>query len=548
MRQTDLPGFLGRFYTLFCLLLLSGLAGCGKRFSHSVRQVPAPVPVAATVPDYTDSTLTLAAGEHYGRSRLHTFLYGKHYRSVWTTPVEVPVLDIGTAYGGLEPLQMGGSRQTINLRLQDSTGTEYVIRSLDKEPASALPKRLQKSYLADFIRDATSATNPYAPLALPAMAEAIGIHYLEPELVFVPHDPRLGEFMDKIGGTMALLERRPAKDQSDYDPMGNASKVKSTRSAITERLTDNDSHFDARLFLRSRLFDMLLGDWSRHEDNWRWAEEEYSDKAYVYRAIPRDRDNIFFKMDDGPVPWLLQRLGVKPHFQSFHKRISASRLEKLNRSGRNLDELILARLSWQDWQQIADSVQQALTDEVIEQAFTALPDTIHALTAASTISKLKSRRDALPQMARSCYATLAKKVQVVGTDKHERFAVEVQPNGGILVRVYKMHKDKEVQQLLYERLFHSSETRTLELYGLGGDDVFILSGDARPGMKIKVWGGSGEDHYEANSPKPASRLQIFDSKYRNRLEVPRKAKVKLSNEQNVQTFNAEGWLLRYYLD
>ncbi|TPE40606.1 hypothetical protein [Pontibacter mangrovi] len=540
--------FLRPVYIFFSVLILSGAAACSGRFTHSVQQVPKPQRTSPIAPDYRDSTITLAAGPHYDRSRLYTFFFGKHYRKVWAAPVEVPVLDIGTAYGGLEPLQMGGSRQTINMRLQDSTGTEYVVRSLDKEPASALPERLQQSLLADFIRDATSATNPYAPLALPAMEKAIGINYLEPQLVYVPHDPRLGEFVDEIGGAMALMERRPTDDQSDYRPMGKAPDVKSSRSAITERLTDNDSYFDARLFLRSRLFDMLIGDWSRHEDNWRWGEKAYAEKAYVYEAIPRDRDNIFYNIDDGPVLWLLQRFGVKPHFQSFKRSISASRLEKLNRSGRNLDELILAKLEWQDWQEIADSVQHALTDEVIEQGFTALPDTIAALSAAPTIRKLKARRDDLPQMARNYYKALAQKVQVVGTDKHERFEVTSQPNGDVLVRMYKILKEGDVQQLLYERTVRASETGVLELYGLNGDDIFLFSGSAKPKLKIKVWGGAGEDTYEAQDTGIAARLHLHDSEYRNTLHVGKKADVDLDNDQQAQTFDAEGWLLRYYLD
>ncbi|WP_299759780.1 hypothetical protein [uncultured Pontibacter sp.] len=535
------------YHTLW-LLVLCTAASCSERFAHSVQQVPPPANTPAATPDYTDSTITLAAGEHYGRSRLHTLFFGKHYRPAWTAPVEAPVLDIGTAHGGLTPLQMGGSRQTISLRMEDSTGTEYVIRSLDKEPASALPVKWQQSFIAGFIRDATSATIPYAPLVLPTMARAIDIHYLEPKLVYVPHDPRLGKFTDKIGGTLALMERRPTDSQTDYNPMGNAPKVKSTRSAITERLTDNDSYFDARLFLRSRLFDMLIGDWSRHEDNWRWAEFEHADKAYIYEAIPRDRDNIFYKIDDGPILWLLQRLGVKPHFQTFKKDISASKLEKLNRSGRNLDELILTKLEWQDWQEIADSVQQALTDEVINQAFTALPDTIATLTADPLITKLKSRRDKLPQIARNYYETLAKNVQVVGTDKHERFEVAIQPNGDVRVRMYKIHKGGEIQQLLYERTFHPSETNLLEIYGLSGEDEFVFKGSTKPKLKIKVWGGAGEDWYESNSAALAKRVCIYDSLYRNTVKMPDETHVQLDNDQQAQTFDAAGWLLRYYLN
>jgi hypothetical protein len=36
---------------------------------------------------------------------------------------------------------------------------------------------------------------------------------------------------------------------------------------------------------------MLIGDWDRHYDQWRWAE--YKKKGQViYRPIPRDRDQV----------------------------------------------------------------------------------------------------------------------------------------------------------------------------------------------------------------------------------------------------------------
>lgn len=532
----------------FLLLAIIGLSACSKRFTHTVRQVPQPAAHTSITPNYTDSTITVAAGTHYDRSGFHTFFYGKHYRAAWATPVEAPVLDIGTAHGGLTPIGLGGSRQTISLRLADSAGTEYVLRSLDKEPASALSEKLQQSYLADVVRDATSATNPYAALALPHMAKAIGIYHLEPKLVYVPHDPRLGKYKDEVGGMLALLERHPSDDQSDYAPMGNAEKVKSSRSAIEERLKDNDSYFDARAFLRARLFDMLIGDWSRHEDNWRWAELPYQDKAYTYKPIPRDRDNIFYKIDDGPLLWALQRFGVKSHFQTFKPQISAKQLEKLNTSGRNLDELILTQLQWQDWQEIADSVQQTLTDKVIDEAFTAMPEPITNLYASQLGSSLKSRRNGLLQMARNYYETLSREVQVVGTDKHERFDVKVLDNGDVHVQVYKIHKDGDVEQLIYDRLFHANETKQLELYGLNGEDRFILSGKASPKIKLKIWGGASEDSYRTEDDNLGKNLYIYDTLYRNTLDVASSTHVELDNDQKAQTFDAEGWLLRYYLD
>ncbi|RDV13416.1 hypothetical protein DXT99_19695 [Pontibacter diazotrophicus] len=535
---------------LFIITLLSiAISSCSERFAHTVQQVPPPAEVsAADFSNYKDSTIYVAAGPHYGRSRLHTFFYGKHYRDVWTLPVEVPVLDIGTAHGGLTPMKLGGSRQTINLRLQDTTGTEYVLRSIDKEPASALPEKWQQSYVANIVRDATSATHPYAALTLPAMAEALGMYYVEPELVYVPHDVHLGEFMAPMGGTVALLERRPTGDQTDYAPMGRAVKVKSTRSALAERLTDNDTYFDARFYLRARLLDMLIGDWSRHEDNWRWAEIEHDENAYTYKAVPRDRDNIFYRLNDGPIPWLFMQLDFKPHFQTFRSKLK--NVEKLNSSGRNLDELILAELEWQDWEEVADSVQRLMTDEVIEKGFQTMPDNIAALSAPDMTAKLKSRRNQLLQAASKYYNALAANVQVVGTDKKERFEVEVVSEEEVRVRMFKIKREEGTEQQLYFRTFRASETDEIRLYGLNGKDQFYISGSTKPGIRIKIWGGAGEDNYqvEAKGSKLGKRIYINDTLYRNEFNVDKYTAVDIDNNQRAKDFDAAGWLLRYYLD
>ena len=532
------------------ILALTGiLLGCSERFRHSVQQVPVPDQIATT-PDYTDSTITIAAGAHYNRGPLHTFLYGKHYRPAWITPVQVKVLDIGTAKGGLTPLELGGSRQTISLRLENHEGTEYVLRSVDKEPASVLPEKWQDSYIANIIRDANTAMHPYGALVIPVMAAAVGVYHTKPELVYVPHDPRLGKYMGTTGGIMALLERRPTGNQADNPQMGNAKDVKSSRSALEERLADSDSRLDARFYLRARLLDMLLGDWSRHEDNWRWAEFSNKDKGYTYRAIPRDRDNAFYKIKDGPVPWLFLQLGFKLQYQTFQSKLTRENLEGLNRSGRNLDELILTELSRQDWIEISDSVKHQLTDAVIENAFKAMPDTIYKLTAAPMISMLKSRRNQLTQVALSYYSMLAAQTDIVGTDKHERFEIEVLSPEQVQVLEYKIGKDGKKEQLLSARTFSKKETDALNLYGLNGDDAFIVTGHVASAIDINIWGGAGEDVYQVqeNGIKSGKRIRIIDSRYSNTFHVGRYTSVVIDDDIAAKKFDAAGWLLHYYLN
>src|SRR5262249_34015411 len=74
----------------------------------------------------TEST-TVAAGAHYARGALHRFFFGAHYRTLWTTPIRVPILDLHQFAGGLTPLKRGGGQQTKSLRLQGANGHQYAF-------------------------------------------------------------------------------------------------------------------------------------------------------------------------------------------------------------------------------------------------------------------------------------------------------------------------------------------------------------------------------------------------------------------------------------
>ena len=49
---------------------------------------------------------------------------------------------------------------------------------------------------------------------------------------------------------------------------------------------------------------MWIGDWDRHEDQWRWSETKTKDGDRTFTAVPEDRDIAFFK-GDGVLPYLI---------------------------------------------------------------------------------------------------------------------------------------------------------------------------------------------------------------------------------------------------
>jgi hypothetical protein len=51
------------------------------------------------------STVKVAPDAHYKKGGLHRFFFGDHYRDLWATPIEIPVLDLKTYAGGLKPVR-----------------------------------------------------------------------------------------------------------------------------------------------------------------------------------------------------------------------------------------------------------------------------------------------------------------------------------------------------------------------------------------------------------------------------------------------------------
>src|SRR5688500_704138 len=96
--------------------------------AQTVTPSPSPAPPAAR--------RTVVAGPAYKAGGLHRLLLGNHYRSVWTAPIDVPVLDLGTHAGGLTPKRKGGGKQTKSLSFAAGDGREFKFRSVDKDPTA----------------------------------------------------------------------------------------------------------------------------------------------------------------------------------------------------------------------------------------------------------------------------------------------------------------------------------------------------------------------------------------------------------------------------
>ncbi len=440
-------------------------------------------------PDFTNKTVRVKGSHQYIAGKGRTRMLGENYRPEWGQEIEVPVIDLGTEKGGLKITQKGGGMQTLSLRLEDSLGREYVLRSIEKFPEKAVPEMFRKTFVQGLVQDQISAAHPYAAVVIPQLADAAGIYHTNPKVVFIPDDPRLGIYRNDFANMLALFEERPAGDWSDKPFFGNSEDIINTSKVLEKLAKDNDNRVDQSFVLRSRLFDLWIGDWDRHDDQWRWASFE-SKNGELYRPVPRDRDQAFF-VNEGIVPKIWSRRWALPKFEGFNDEVRWP--SGLSYNARYFDRSFLTEPSEEEWIATARDLQQRLTDDVIERSIKAWPQEIYDLHGQEIIRKLKARRSRLAEYAVDHYKFLAKHVDVVGSNKREQFEVTRLPDGDVRVSVYDVKKEGELGKKMYDRLFRHNQTKSIQIYALGGDDRILVEGKSRKSILVRVIGGDGAD-------------------------------------------------------
>ena len=478
-------------YLVFCCFLFTSILYCGCRSTSGLYLSPEQLLQADS------SSAKVIANPYYAKaSGFKRFLLGHHYRKEWATPVDVEVINFDTTAGGLTPDKLGGGKQTKSLRLKGANGKEYVLRSVNKDPSKALPPEFRGTFANDVLQDQISSSHPYAPLVVADLSKAAGIYYITPKIVYVPNTPKLGKFQRELGNTLCLFEERPVGDQDDNPVYDFSDKVVTTEKMLDKIFGDNDHRMDEKFFLRNRLFDMVIGDWDRHEDQWLWATFKGDNDQTIYRPIPRDRDQAFPKLD-GLVPRIAARKWAVRKTQSFDHSIRD--INGFNMNGLHLDRNFTIGLTLDDWLEVVDSLQLALSDDKIQDAFKKLPAPVYGVSAEKIISRLKSRRDDLKTYATTYYKFLNNKVDIVGTDDTELFEVNRLNGDSTRVTVHKINKTGELEHVLLDRTFNTSQTKEIRLYGLGDDDQFRVNGEAQGGILLRIIGGKGLDQYADSS-------------------------------------------------
>jgi len=436
-----------------------------------------------------------AAGPRYQASGLHRLLFGREYRSLWSTPISVPLLDLRTFAGGLTPVSKGGGQQTRSLLLSAADGREFFFRSVDKDPSATLPPELRSTVAGDVVRDQTSSALPTAPLVVGPLLDAAGILHGRTRLYLLPDDPSLKEFRPEFAGLLGFLEERVGGSRGVPAHWGGATEIIASDSLLARMARGSDDRVEARAFLSARLIDLLIGDWDRHSGQWSWARFG-NDVPRRWVPIPQDRDQAFAKYDGVLLSIARQTAPQLTNFGTKYPYLAGATW-----NGRDLDRRLLVELEWPVWESTAIGLQSALSDAVINAAARALPPEHYALSGATLAASLRSRRDNLLKAAKGYYDLLAGQVDVHASDAADEASLTRDPDGSVELALY----DPKASDPYFKRRFYPRATGEVRLFLEGGDDRAVIRGGGG-GPLLRILGGGGQDQLVDSTRKGRERF------------------------------------------
>jgi hypothetical protein len=456
--------------------------------------------------------------EEIDKTGFYKFLWGERYREYYATQVKAPTVRLDTLFGGLRVVRKGGGNQSNSLRLKDNQGRQYVMRDLRKSAERYLQAiafrdqyvigQFEGTYTEDLLLDLYTGAHPYAPFVIGKLSDAVGLYHTNPKLYYVPKQSVLGDFNTDFGNGLYMIEEHVSDGHDNLESFGKTKKIESTYDFINKLREDEEYRLDHKEYVKARLFDILIGDWDRHVDQWRWAQFKEGDDK-VFRPIPRDRDQAFSRWGDGFVMGFGSRAvpGLQI-FEGFNEEIRS--VKGFTSSPRTfaLDMALLSESDLDMWIEQAEFIQKHIDGSVVDHAFLDFPEAVRDSSLIKIKKTLMARKDNLVDTAKEYFEVLNKYSVVTGTDKDDYFSITALPNGGVEVLAHRI-KGGEKEDIFFKKWYDPAYTKEIWIYGLDDDDVFDVNTPASK-IKVRLVGGQNNDVYKIS--ENSRKVHAYDFK------------------------------------
>ena len=485
---------------------------------------------------------SIYSAEETDKSGFHKFLWGQRFREDYGTPVTANVAYIDTLKGGMIPFRLGGGKQSKTLHLKTKEGKRYVLRSMQKQAAQFIQEgffldqymegQFDSTFTESFLRDAFTGSYPYATFVVSTLSDAANVAHLNPKLVYVPKQDALGKFNETFGDELCMFEEHPSKGHDELALPGNfTGKMISTYDMMQKVHKDDEKSVDETAFVRARIFDMLIGDWDRHQDQWRWMEYKENGRT-IYKPLPRDRDQAFSRWSEGAV--ISTAVVLLPSARLFRKYQSDLKdVKGFNTNPFGLDKAFLTNTEKSVWDEQAKFIQENMTDEVIDAAFKNVPKEVNQEIVGELKETLKGRRDNILLISDRYYELLTKYAIITASDKDDYLKIKAQDNGDVSVKILRK-KGGALEDQYHDRVYHPEDTHEIWIYGLDDEDTFEVTGKSKK-IKVRLIGGQNNDNYIVAEGK---NIFIYDYKSKkNDVSQASKAHLKLQDKYNVNVYD-----------
>ncbi|KNB61726.1 metallophosphoesterase [Chryseobacterium sp. Hurlbut01] len=483
-------------------------------------------------------TTTIYTEKQTKAGKFYTWLWGNHYRRYYALPIEAKTKNLADLDPGYSPFREGGGNQSNSLRLRTNDGQEFVMRGIKKSAvrflnAQAFKKNsfgseLNNTFPERFLLDFYTTNHPFTGFAVNNMIDKLGIFHSNPELFYIPKQKSLGRYNQNYGDELYMIEERFSSDPKTLQSLDGATDILSTADILKNMRKDGKYSVDQYLYIRARIFDMLVGDWDRHEDQWKWAEYKKDDKV-VYKPIPRDRDQAFSNYDGAAFKVLMNIPAIR-HMKTFKDDIKSVRW--INMEPYPIDLILLKNATQEDWIAQAQYIQEHLTDKDIETAFDNLPKEVQDETLSDIQRKLKLRKGKLEDYATRYFDVLQEKIPLTGTVNKDKFVI-IKNGNSVDVKQYQLHKNKG-EELVFEKRYDDEKTKELWIYGLEDDDIYEVSGEGKSRINIRLIGGNNHDTYTIENGR---KVKIYDFKSQKNTYNAKSATKHISDDYDVNTYN-----------
>ena len=491
--------------------------------------------------EITEKKASIYTQEEITKSKLYRFLWGERYRKYFGTEIMAPTINLDTLFGGLKPVRKGGGHQSKSLRLKDKKGREYVMRALRKNAVQYLQAvafkdqyiegQFDDTTTENLLSDVFTGSHPYAPFTIGKLSDAVGIFHTNPVLYYVPKQPILGQFNDEFGNELYMIEERTDSDHGDKASFGFSDTLVSTDELLLN-LNKNENHvLDEEAYIKARLFDMLIGDWDRHEDQWRWAVFKENNNI-IYRPVPRDRDQAFSIFGDGALLNALTTLVPALRLmRSYNEELKSPKW--FNLEPYPLDMVLIAMADKKTWDKQVNFIINNITNDVIDEAFKEFPDEVKDETIQEIKRKLQGRRRNLQKIADAYFYHINKFQVIRGTQKDDWFDIERLQNGQTKITGYRI-KNGNKDAVFHQRTYNKSETKEIWIYGLDDEDVFVVEGDGKNLIKLRIIGGQNNDKYKIENGK---KVIIYDYKTKKNTFKTNNTSIKLTDDYQTNVYD-----------